>query len=213
MQGYKMEKLKGTLNKDKFIEDNFNKFDFFETTKDFELNDSSFVKKGTEFRIDSFNLKENKYEIHFETNTKGIYGNYDDENVYTYDLKNIKEFAKPTEFAIEEVDNMMEADDLMRDEEIKEPTEWGVKIPNKEEIYTTKEINKVDKAKGNVHIYQFNDEPKKCFIGQKTDNGIKKLGAIAPIKEVKQEFKEFKEFEKKQNPIKNTLVKDRAIEL
>lgn len=64
------------------------------------------------------------------------------------------------------------------------------------EIYERTEVNKIDHAKGTVHIYQLNDNPDKCFIGKKEDNKIKQLGSVAAIETVKKEFKEFKEFEK-----------------
>ena len=78
--------------------------------------------------------------------------------------------------------------------------------PDEKKIYETTEVNKIDKTKGMVHIYQFNDEPKKCFLGQKSDNTIKRLGSVATIVAIKKEFKEFKEFEKEHS---TTLSKDK----
>ena len=56
-------------------------------------------------------------------------------------------------------------------------------------------------------MYKFNDEPEKCFLGQKVDNTIKKLGAIATMGLVKTQFKEFKAFEKNNT---NTLTKGKT---
>ena len=33
-------------------------------------------------------------------------------------------------------------------------------------------------------MYKFNDEPEKCFLGQKVDKTIKKLGAIATMGQI-----------------------------
>ena len=70
------------------------------------------------------------------------------------------------------------------------------KQSDEKKIYEITEVNKIDKTKGIVHIYQFYDEPEKCFLGQKSDDTIKRLGVIATLGAVKEVFKEFKEFEK-----------------
>ena len=78
--------------------------------------------------------------------------------------------------------------------------------PNEKKTYETTEVNKIDKTKGMVHIYQFNDDSEKCFLGQKVDTTIKRLGEVATIVAIKNEFKEFKEFKKEHS---KTLCKDK----
>lgn len=113
-------------------------------------------------------------------------------------LKDKKELLKEVrETSIEYIETLEEV--LINKREIQEPV--------KEKIYESTEVNKIDNTKGIVHIYQFNDEPEKCFLGQKVDNTVKKLGAIATMGLVKTQFKEFKEFEK--NNI-NTLTKGKT---
>ncbi len=79
--------------------ENINSFDFFETTKDIKLGDGSLIKKGTEFLIDS--SKDNKYELHFEENSNNIYCNEFGNN-YTFTFDDIKDFAIPTQYSINE---------------------------------------------------------------------------------------------------------------
>ena len=102
-------------------------------------------------------------------------------------LKDKKELLREVrETSIEYIETLEEV--LINKREIQEPV--------KEKIYESTEVNKIDNTKGRVHMYQFNDEPEKCFLGQKIDNTIKKLGAIATMGLVKTQFKEFKAFEK-----------------
>jgi len=113
-------------------------------------------------------------------------------------LKDKKELLREVrETSIEYIETLEEL--LIIKREIQEPV--------KEKIYESTEVNKIDNTKGIVHIYQFNNEPEKCFLGQKVDNTIKKLGAIATIGLVKTQFKEFKEFEKNNT---NTLTKGKT---
>ena len=113
-------------------------------------------------------------------------------------LKDKKELLREVrETSIEYIETLEEV--LINKREIQEPV--------KEKIYESAEVNKIDNTKGIVHIYQFNDEPEKCFLGQKVDNTIKRLGAIATMGLVKTQFKEFKEFEKNNT---NTLTKGKT---
>lgn len=113
-------------------------------------------------------------------------------------LKDEKELLREVrETSIEYIETLEEV--LINKREIQEPV--------KEKIYESTEVNKIDNTKGIVHIYQFNDEPEKCFLGQKVDNTIKRLGAIASMGLVKTQLKEFKEFEKNNN---NTLTKGKT---
>ncbi|MGN2371467.1 pentapeptide repeat-containing protein [Clostridium botulinum] len=79
--------------------DDINKFDFFETTKDIKLEDGSLIRKGTEFLIDS--CKDNKYELHFEENSNNIYNNEFGDN-YKFTFDDIRDFAVPTQYSINE---------------------------------------------------------------------------------------------------------------
>lgn len=113
-------------------------------------------------------------------------------------LKDKKELLKEVrETSIECIETLEEV--LINKREIQEPV--------KEKIYELAEVNKIDNTKGIVHIYQFNDKPEKCFLGQKVGNTIKKLGAIATLGLVKTQFKEFKEFEKNNT---NTLTRGKT---
>ena len=113
-------------------------------------------------------------------------------------LKDKKELLREVrETSIEYIETLEEV--LINKREIQEPV--------KEKIYESTEVNKIDNTKGIVHIYQFNNEPEKCFLGQRVDNTIKKLGAIATLGLVKTQFKEFKEFEKNNT---NTLTKGKT---
>ncbi|WP_298846188.1 ImmA/IrrE family metallo-endopeptidase [uncultured Clostridium sp.] len=113
-------------------------------------------------------------------------------------LKDKKELLREVrETSIEYIETLEEV--LINKKEIQEPV--------KEEIYKTTEVSKIDNTKEKFHIYQFNNEPEKCFLGQKVDNTIKKLGAIATLGLVKTQFKEFKEFEKNNT---NTLTKGKT---
>jgi len=113
-------------------------------------------------------------------------------------LKDKKELLREVrETSIEYIETLEEV--LINKREIQEPV--------KEKIYELTEVNKIDNTKGRVHMYQFNDEPEKCFLGQKVDNTIKKLGAIATMGLVKTQFKEFKAFEKNNT---NTLTKGKT---
>ena len=79
--------------------------------------------------------------------------------------------------------------------------------PGDQEIYEKTEVSKIDSANTIVHIYQFNNEPEKCFLGCKVNNTVKKLGAFATIEGAKKEFKEFMEFEKVSS---KTVTKDKT---
>jgi len=71
--------------------------------------------------------------------------------------------------------------------------------PTENKIYERLEVTKLDTVDGIYHIYQLNDEPRKCFIAKKLGNTIKRLGNIGTIALVKKEFNEFKQFEKEHN--------------
>ena len=115
-------------------------------------------------------------------------------------LKDKKELLKEVrQTAVEYIETLEEI--LIYKREIEQKQQ-----PDEKKIYETTEVNKIDKTKGMVHIYQFNDEPKRCFLGQKSDNTIKRLGSVATIVAIKKEFKEFKEFEKEHS---TTLSKDK----
>src|SRR5665648_992777 len=79
-------------------------------------------------------------------------------------------------------------------------------------IYERTEVSKIDNTKGLVHIYQFNDEPEKCFLGRKVDNTIKKLGAFSTVAGVKKELKEFREFEKKHSEVNKDKITFKKVE-
>ena len=79
--------------------------------------------------------------------------------------------------------------------------------PDENKIYEMMEVTKLDNTKEKIHIYQLQNEPKKCFIGQKLNNKVKKLGVIGTIEKVKKEFKEFMKFEKDKSI---TLSKDKT---
>lgn len=87
-----------TLTKDDLL-----KYNYFETTKDLSFKEGfifrkkNFIDKGTEFTIES--IKDNKFEIHFESNKDNIYHNkLGDKYVFTFE--EIKDFARPADSSI-----------------------------------------------------------------------------------------------------------------
>lgn len=89
--------------------------------------------------------------------------------------------------------------------------EYSIEKNKEEHIFETSEVNKIDNAKGKVHIYQFNDSPDECFLGKKENNAIEKLGEIRTMSYAKKEFKEFKKYmDENSNTINNnTINKDK----
>lgn len=76
-----------------------NEFEFFQTTRDINLNDGTFIKKDTEFRIEG--QSNNVYLLHFEDRKDNIYQK-DNADGYGFKLEHIKEFALPTKYSIEQ---------------------------------------------------------------------------------------------------------------
>ena len=70
---------------------------------------------------------------------------------------------------------------------------------NENKIYESTQVTKLDTTKEIVHIYQIDDEPKKCFLGHKINNKVKELGVIGTLEIVKKEFNDFMEYKEKQN--------------
>ena len=117
-------------------------------------------------------------------------------------LKDKKQLLKEVrETTVEYIEILEET--LINEREV-EPEEQQT---NEQEIYEKTEVSKIDSANTIVHIYQFNNEPEKCFLGRKVDNTIKKLGAFKTIEGAKKEFKEFMEFEEEPRP---TVTKDKT---
>ena len=117
-------------------------------------------------------------------------------------LKDKKQLLKEVrETTVEYIEILEET--LINEREV-EPKEQQT---NEQEIYEKTEVSKIDSANTIVHIYQFNNEPEKCFLGRKVNNTVKKLGAFATIEGAKKEFKEFMEFEKVSS---KTVTKDKT---
>ena len=117
-------------------------------------------------------------------------------------LKDKKQLLKEVrETTVEYIEILEET--LINEREV-EPKEQQT---NEQEIYEKTEVSKIDSANTIVHIYQFNNEPEKCFLGRKVNNTVKKLGAFATIEGAKKEFKEFMEFEKVSS---QTVTKDKT---
>ncbi|HZK85360.1 MAG TPA: hypothetical protein VFC58_11965, partial [Desulfosporosinus sp.] len=122
-------------------------------------------------------------------------------------LKDKKELLKEVRETTVEYIEILEAT-LMNEREV----ESKAQQTDEKIIYERTEVSKIDNTKGLVHIYQFNDEPEKCFLGRKVDNTIKKLGAFSTIEGVKIELKEFQEFEKKHSEVNKDKITFKKVE-
>lgn len=81
-------------------ENNINELKFFETTKDLSLEDGSRIKEGTEFLVEGY-YDDKKVALHFSADEENKYKNeFGDE--YFFSLEQIREFAKPTDYSIED---------------------------------------------------------------------------------------------------------------
>jgi len=122
-------------------------------------------------------------------------------------LKDKKELLKEVRETTVEYIEILEAT-LMNEREV----ESKAQQTDEKIIYERTEVSKIDNTKGLVHIYQFNDEPEKCFLGRKVDNTIKKLGAFSTVAGVKKELKEFREFEKKHSEVNKDKITFKKVE-
>jgi len=96
------EKLEGKLIKDKakginITDENIDKYETFETTKEINLKDGTYIIKGTEFREEG--LENGKYNLHFCEELRNKYTNETAE--YEFPLSELKIFCVPTNRAVD----------------------------------------------------------------------------------------------------------------
>lgn len=165
------------------------------------LHELTHAKLHTMDKLDKYETHEKEFQAELTAYTVCSHFGIDTSDYslkYLYDwtkdktLKDKKELLKEVRETTVEYIEILEAT-LMNEREV----ESKAQQTDEKIIYEKTGVSKIDNTKGLVHIYQFNDEPEKCFLGRKVDNTIKKLGAFSTIEGVKKELKEFQEFEKK----------------
>ena len=177
------------------------------------LNELVYDKFNITEKFDGCTTHERKFQAeltaciicaHFEIDMREYQLKYPQEWSKERTLNDEKDLLKEVrQTAIEYIETVEDVEELL----IIDKRQIEQKEPDEKIIYKTTEVNKLDQTKGTVHIYQFNDNPEKCFLGQKKNNIIKRLGAIATIGAVKKVFKEFKKIEKDNS---KTLIKNKT---
>lgn len=179
------------------------------------LNELVYDKFNTTENFDGYTTQERKFQAeltaciicaHFEIDMREYQLKYLPERAKERTLNDEKDLLKEVrQTAIEYIETVEDVEELL----IIDKRQIEQKEPDEKIMYKTIEVNKLDQTKGTVHIYQFNDNPEKCFLGQKKNNTIKRLGVIATMGAVKKVFKEFKKIE---NDNSKTLIKDKTQE-
>jgi len=175
------------------------------------LHELTHAKLHTMDKLDKYETHEKEFQAeltaytvcsHFGIDTSDYSLKYLHDWTQNKTLKDKKQLLKEVrETTVEYIEILEET--LINEREV-EPKD---RQTNEQEIYEKTEVSKIDSANTIVHIYQFNNEPEKCFLGRKVNNTIKKLGAFATIEGAKKEFKEFMEFEKVSS---KTVTKDKT---
>lgn len=174
------------------------------------LHELTHAKLHTMDKLDQYETHEKEFQAeltaysvcsHFGIDTSDYSLKYLHDWTQNKTLKDKKQLLKEVrETTVEYIEILEET--LINEREV-EPEEQQT---NEREIYEKTEVSKIDSANTIVHIYQFNNEPEKCFLGRKVDNTIKKLGSFKTIEGAKKEFKEFMEFEEAPS---QTVTKDK----
>jgi|GEM_PF-5446555 len=198
------------------------KFDKWSSLKENELKDRimDFYFEHSNFQKDMLN--------HFEDRAKNIGYNIKNLRTLIVDLKDIEwvkqlenpqvikkleslkkcSFEDTAPLDVNEVRaKLNESKKPLKKVLINEKTTKKCNKGEKQIIFETSVVNKIDNTKGTVHMYQLNDNPDKCFLGKKENNAIKKLGEIKTLGSVKKEFKEFKQYMVKNS---KTIDKDKV---
>src|SRR5665648_136856 len=180
------------------------------------LHELTHAKLHTMDKLDKYETHEKEFQAeltaytvcsHFGIDTSDYSLKYLHDWTKDKTLKDKKELLKEVRETIVEYIEILEAT-LMNEREV----ESKAQQTDEKIIYEKTEVSKIDNTKGLVHIYQFNDEPEKCFLGRKVDNTIKKLGAFSTIEGVKKELKEFQEFEKKHSEVNKDKITFKKVE-
>jgi len=180
------------------------------------LHELTHAKLHTMDKLDKYETHEKEFQAeltaytvcsHFGIDTSDYSLKYLHDWTKDKTLKDKKELLKEVRETTVEYIEILEAT-LMNEREV----ESKAQQTDEKIIYERTEVSKIDNTKGLVHIYQFNDEPEKCFLGRKVDNTIKKLGAFSTIEGVKIELKEFQEFEKKHSEVNKDKITFKKVE-
>jgi len=180
------------------------------------LHELTHAKLHTMDKLDKYETHEKEFQAeltaytvcsHFGIDTSDYSLKYLHDWTKDKTLKDKKELLKEVRETTVEYIEILEAT-LMNEREV----ESKAQQTDEKIIYEKTEVSKINNTKGLVHIYQFNDEPEKCFLGRKVDNKIKKLGAFSTIEGVKKELKEFQEFEKKHSEVNKDKITFKKVE-
>jgi len=180
------------------------------------LHELTHAKLHTMDKLDKYETHEKEFQAeltaytvcsHFGIDTSDYSLKYLHDWTKDKTLKDKKELLKEVRETTVEYIEILEATLINEREVESEAQQTDEKI-----IYEKTEVSKISNTKGLIHIYQFNDEPEKCFLGRKVDNTIKKLGAFSTIEGVKIELKEFQEFEKNHNEVNKDKITFKKVE-